>query len=147
MFTSAVICEFFLKFLYERATCKCSFFNNLSYGSINVPADSPHAVAVGAVDWGNDSFHSYTSRGPTQDLRIKPDLSAPAGVSTQTYGKFNFWGTSASTAHVAGAIALLRQKTLYSYEQILELLKARAGDLGAPGRDNLFGEGKLHLIK
>lgn len=117
------------------------------YGSINVPADSPHAVAVGAVDWGNDSFHSYTSRGPTLDRRIKPDLSAPSGVSTQTYGKFSFWGTSASTAHVAGAIAILKQKTLYSYEQILEMLKTRVVDLGTPGRDNLFGEGRLNLIK
>ncbi len=117
------------------------------YGSINVPADSPHALAVGAVDWGNDLFHPYTSRGPTLDRRIKPDLSAPAGVSTQTYGKFSFWGTSASAAHVAGAIALLKQKTLYSYDQILEMLKARVIDLGATGRDNLFGEGRLNLIK
>lgn len=117
------------------------------YSSINVPADSSHAVAVGAVDFRDDSAHAYTSRGPTNDQRIKPDLCAPAGVSTMTYGKFGFYGTSAAAAHVAGAVALLKEKTPYSMDQILEILMARARDLGPAGKDNLYGEGRLNLIK
>ena len=130
------------------------FFTNASqlehvepYGSINVPADSPHAIAVGATDWSDDAFHYYTSRGPTSDKRIKPDLMAPSGVSTETYGQFNFYGTSASTAHVAGAIALLKEKTFFSMEQILEILRARVLDLGPVGKDNLYGDGRLKLNK
>ncbi len=117
------------------------------YGSINVPADSSYALAVGATDWAGDFPHPYTSLGPTSDQRIKPDLTAPAGVSTQTYGKFNFYGTSASTAHVAGAIALIKEKTSYSLDQILQLIKIRALDLGTAGKDNLFGDGRLKLTK
>jgi hypothetical protein len=130
------------------------FFTNASqlehvepYGSINVPADSPNAIAVGATDWSDDGAHLYSSRGPTSDKRVKPDLTAPSGVSTETYGKFSFYGTSSSTAHVAGAIALLKEKTFFSAEQILEIIKARVLDLGAVGKDNLYGDGRLKLIK
>jgi subtilisin family serine protease len=139
----------------SKRNCRLElFFVNASqlehvspYGSVNVPADSPHAIAVGATDWSDDGAHLYSSRGPTSDMRIKPDLSAPSGVSTETYGKFSFYGTSAATAHVAGAIALLMEKTFFSREQILEILKARALDLGAQGKDNLYGGGRLKLIK
>ncbi|NOR14359.1 MAG: S8 family serine peptidase [Candidatus Aminicenantes bacterium] len=117
------------------------------YGSLNVPADSPYALAVGATSWVDDDFHVYTSRGPTSDGRIKPDLVAPSGVSTETYGKYGFYGTSASAAHVAGAVALLMEKSLYSMVQILEILSSRALDLGPDGKDNLYGQGRLKLDK
>jgi hypothetical protein len=149
--------KYYIRIKKRKAPRDCvleMFFTNASklehvvpYSSINVPADSPHAVAVGAVALGDDSAHSYTSLGPTNDQRIKPDLCAPAGVSTITYGKFGFYGTSAAAAHVAGADALLKEKTPYSMEQILAILKARARDLGEPGKDNLYGEGRLNLIK
>lgn len=115
------------------------------YGSINIPADSPHALAVGANSWVDDDFHPYTSRGPTSDGRTKPDLVAPSGVSSETYGESGFFGTSASAPHVAGAVALLKEKTPYSLPQILEILFARALDLGPAGKDNLYGLGRLKL--
>ncbi len=149
--------KYYIRIKNRNTKRDCSlelFFSNASnlehivpYGSLNVPADSPQAVAVGAVGVGNDGFHAYSSRGPTSDKRIKPDLCAPAGVSTETFGKFGYFGTSAAAAHVAGAIALLKEKTQYSNAQILAILKARARDLGPAGKDNLYGDGRLNLIK
>ncbi len=74
--------------------CKLELFfwggSDLEYsepaGSLAIPADSPYAIAVSATDWSDDSIHSYSSRGPTEDGRIKPDLVAPSGVSSATYG-------------------------------------------------------------
>jgi hypothetical protein len=55
-------------------------------GSITAPADSVGALAVGAVPFQSPSQKaSYSSEGPTWDGRVKPDIAAPAGVSTWTY--------------------------------------------------------------
>jgi len=113
--------------------------------SIIVPADSSSAIAVGATDWEDDSYHYYSSQGPTWDGRIKPDLTAPSGVSTATYGRWNFYGTSASAPHVAGACGLYRGKTPFTAAQVRTLLQKRAVDLGAVGQDNVYGYGRLNL--
>jgi len=120
---------------------------NVPEGSLTIPADSDRAVAVGATDWRDDSYHTYSSRGPTIDGRTKPDFSAPSGVSTMSYGPTAFLGTSASAPHVAGAFALLSGKTPYSLEQIYAILQNRAVDLGPAGKDNQFGYGRLNLKK
>lgn len=116
-------------------------------GSLLIPADSPYAVAVGAVDWSDDSYHSYSSRGPTSDGEIKPDICAPSGVSGVTYGTNGFYGTSASTPHVAGAFALLKGILPYTLDDINEILEARVIDLGTSGKDNMYGHGRLNLSK
>lgn len=126
--------------------------NNVPAGSLVVPADSGSAVAVGAVDWSDDSrepYHTYSSQGPTHDNRIKPDFSAPARVSTSTYKTLGYWfsGTSAATPHMAGAIALLKEKTPYNLEQIYNFLAGRAKDLGTAGKDSIYGAGSLKLKK
>ncbi len=76
--------------------------------SLVVPADSPFALTVGAVEPGTLSVRAYSSQGPTKDGRIKPDLVAGDQVSTATYGTRGFTGTSAAAPHVAGAAALLK---------------------------------------
>ncbi|NOR54232.1 MAG: S8 family serine peptidase, partial [Candidatus Aminicenantes bacterium] len=133
--------------------CKLELFfldgSNLEYiepaGSLAIPADSPFAVAVGATDWTDDSYHVYRSQGPTSDMRIKPDLAAPSGVSGSTYGDFGFFGTSASASHVAGAFALLKGKLPYTLDEIKSIIETRAKDLGSTGKDNIFGLGRLKL--
>jgi len=136
--------------------CKLEIFtagNNYIYeydvpaGSIDIPADSPYAVTVGATDCISDALHSYSSRGPTHDGRVKPDFTAPSGVTTQTYGYRNFYGTSASAPHMAGAFGLILGKTPFSVSQIQAILEGRGLDLGSSGKDNLYGIGRLKLTK
>jgi hypothetical protein len=115
--------------------------------SVLVPAESPYVLAAGATDWSTDALHYYSSRGPSWGGLLKPDFTAPSGVSTSTYGMYNFYGTSASAPHLAGAIALLKGMTPYSIAQIKALLLERAVDLGAPGPDNLYGNGRLSVKK
>ncbi len=114
-------------------------------GSLSDNAASPDALTVGAVDWSNPGVvEFYSSQGPTQDGRVKPDIAGPDWVSTQTYGPNAFGGTSASAPHVAGAAALVKQVfPSYDPDQIQAYLETRAYDLGAPGKDNVFGAGRL----
>ena len=136
--------------------CKLEIFtsgNHSTYdysvpaGSLSIPADSPYAVTVGATDCITDALHSYSSRGPTHDGRVKPDFTAPSGVTTQTYGYRDFYGTSASAPHMAGAFGLILGKTPFSASQIKTILEGRGLDLGSSGKDNLYGIGRLKLTK
>jgi subtilisin family serine protease len=90
-------------------------------------------------------LHYYSAWGPTHDGRVKPDLTAPSGVSTSTYGQRGFWGTSASAPHVAGACGLIKGNSPYSMSQVRKILEKRAIDLGEPGKDNKSGYGRLNL--
>ena len=110
------------------------------------PSDSPYAMTVGAVPAGYNYLEDFSSHGPTRDGRIKPDIVAPDRTSTSTYGITGFWGTSAAAPHAAGAAALvLGVYPGYTPTALQSYLESGATDLGDPGKDNLYGSGKLHL--
>jgi hypothetical protein len=120
--------------------------------SITDPSSSSAVFAIGAVCWDATTIEPFSSQGPTIDGRIKPDMSGPDETSTFTDGPFRscngtgFAGTSGSSPHVAGAAALLLQEhPSWTESDIRTYLEANAIDLGAPGTDDLFGAGNLHL--
>ena len=120
-------------------------------GSVTVPADSPAALAVGALCWQSRQPEFFSSQGPTIDGRTKPDIAGHDSVSSATYGAFSscpsaFAGTSASSPEVAGAAALVKQAfPSYGPDQLQQYLQKSALDMGAPGMDNVTGAGELHL--
>ncbi len=116
-----------------------------SYSSSIVdPAASLNTLAVGATIGIQNTLAPFSSEGPANDGRLKPDLCAPSNVSTVTYGIFG--GTSSSSPHVAGAAALLfeRNPNLTNAE-LKDLLEASTIDLGYQGKDNAYGSGLLSL--
>ena len=119
-------------------------------GSLGIPSDARGALSVGAIhhyQWDLGILASYSSRGPTADGRIKPDLVAPSGVTTASYGAERlFGGTSAAAPHVAGAAALLKSANpALSRDELWQALVEATVDVGAPGRDDSTGYGKLVL--
>lgn len=121
----------------------------VSENSIGSPADAVGSMGIGAIhpwDWEAGEIADYSSRGPTTDGRVKPDLAAPSGVSTASYGKGGFFGTSAALPHVAGAAALIKSANpSYSRDDLWNALIAATVDIDALGRDNNTGYGKLVL--
>jgi serine protease AprX len=89
-------------------------------GTVGTPGCARDVITVGASDQ-SDHVASFSSRGPTTDNRVKPDLCFPgvaiaacraAGTSMgQTIDQYYTAasGTSMATPHCAGACALLLQ--------------------------------------
>ncbi len=95
--------------------------------SVLSPADSPHPgmLAVGAASTGSGPIHAYSSRGPTPDGRIKPDIVGASGYAASRRSSFR--GTSASGPHVAGLAALvIQQNPGYTPHQVTSYLKSQA---------------------
>ncbi|MBI2906300.1 MAG: S8 family serine peptidase [Chloroflexi bacterium] len=136
-----------------RRDAKFSLFSsgfNLKYktpeGSLTVPADTKAAIAVGAANYLNDRLESFSSQGPTTDGRTKPDIAAPDGISTATYGPKNFFGTSAAAPYAASAAALLKSAyPKWDAARIQAQLESSAKPLGNFGKNNQYGAGRLSL--
>src|SRR5579871_1731719 len=111
-------------------------------------------LTVGAISNVNYAVTSFSSRGPVNDGRIKPEIVAGGAniMSTfpyNTYGLDN--GTSMSSPTVTGTLALLyeRYKQLHGgINPSSALIKAiacnSADDLGNPGPDYSYGFGMLN---
>jgi hypothetical protein len=122
-----------------------SFEYQTAARSLQAPADAiGDLIAVGAVPAGLPTvIEPYSSRGPTFDGRIKPDLVAPDLVSVSGAGGFPspFPGTSAAAPHVAGVAALVREANPgLGRTQLLSILKQTAVPLGDA---NTFGAGRV----
>ncbi|MBU0983940.1 MAG: S8 family serine peptidase [candidate division Zixibacteria bacterium] len=119
-----------------------------SSGSLTAPADAFDILSVGSVS-STGVIASSSSRGPTADGRIKPEVCA-RGVSTRcasptsdvgyTYAS----GTSLSTPLVAGAVCLLIEaRPDYTPSMIRETMKNTASQAATP--DNTYGWGILDM--
>ena len=124
-------------------------YSSNPYSASQPATDSanPGMVAVGAIDPpGGIGIAAYSSQGPTNDARIKPDLSAPSCLPSLAYSPDCFNGTSAATPVVAGAAALLISAGVASTPtEISQYLKTNVIDRGAAGADSVYGTGQLLL--
>ncbi len=111
--------------------------------TINSPGCSKNSITVGAVN-DNDAIASFSSRGPTGDGRVKPDVVAPGvGIMSTYKGSFaSLSGTSMATPHVSGAAALIMEaEPSLSPDQMKEKLKSTSKNLGLD--QNAQGAGRI----
>jgi subtilisin family serine protease len=113
-------------------------------GTMVAPADADSIISVGAVNYSG-VLASFSSVGPTNDGRIKPDVVAP-GVSIyyastpgpDTYGNLN--GTSFSCPLTAGTAALvLSAHPEFTPIQVRDAIRNTASQADKP--DNFYGWG------
>ena len=123
-------------------------FNTNETGSIGNPAESanPGMLAVGAAAWDSlDTIRYYSSRGPTPDGRVKPDLVG-ADCGDTVAGDEPFCGTSQASPHVAGLAALVRQRfPTYTSAQVVSYLKDNSEQRTGPDPNNTWGHGFIVL--
>ncbi len=106
-------------------------------------AEPTDYLVVGATTW-TDTLESYSNYGPAVSL------TAPGTVYTTTNsgGYSGAAGTSFSSPMAAGVLALMKSANpLLTPARIYELIKAHCDDLGAPGRDDTFGNGRINAYE
>jgi serine protease AprX len=140
---------------------------NLGPGPCTIwsPGAAPNVITVGAMaDTGvlpgpdpdsipGFNLASFSSRGPTGDGRIKPDIVAPgvfitsanasnANNGTDPYVAYD--GTSMSTPFVVGvALLMLEANPALTHAEIKSILMSTAVDWGSSGADVDYGAGRL----
>jgi len=131
-----------------------------TYHTTAPPACAKNHITVGALNSNNDSMTDFSSWGPADDGRIKPDICAPGCQSNGDGGVTSTWsdggygticGTSMAAPTVTGLGALILQewKNLFPgcplprNSMLKVLLAHNAADLGNAGPDYKFGYGSV----
>ena len=129
-----------------------------SYGTVKSGWQSAkNVITVGAMDQANYAIASFSSRGPMQDGRIKPEIVTNGYATRSTYPFDTYqlnYGTSMAAPVITGVTALLQEnyrKLHAGANAKAALLKAlmcnTAEDLGNPGPDYTYGFGMLNAGK
>lgn len=133
-----------------------------AYNTTGPPSCAKNHITVGALHSNDDSLTGFSSWGPTDDGRLKPDVSAPGCQSDDDFGVTSCssasdtayddkCGTSMAAPTVTGISALLIEDFRDQFptrsdprNSTLKILLAQtAVDLGNPGPDYQYGFGSV----
>lgn len=129
--------------------------------TVGSPGGAREAITVGATvsDPANawDEITDFSSRGPTADGRVKPDVCMPGFNITAARGQGTTMGhpvddhyttasgTSMATPHAAGAVALLLQaEPNLTPAQVKERMMRACRDMGQ--EPNFQGRGRVDVL-
>ncbi|WP_140321960.1 S8 family serine peptidase [Oceanobacillus rekensis] len=106
--------------------------------SVTYPAKYDSVIGVSAVD-GRLNIAGFSSTGPEVEFSA-PGINIISTYLNDSYGTSS--GTSQASPHIAGMLAILKQKYpgMTSSELRAELIY-HVQDLGSAGRDTLYGHG------
>ncbi len=148
----------------ERQGSRCDVEGYGDYYSIAPPSGAKNHITVGALNSNDDSMTYFSSWGPVDDGRMKPDISGPGcqsggdgGVTSCSSGGDTSYttmcGTSMAAPTVCGLSALLMEDFRAQFpsdpdprNSTLKILLAHeAVDLGNTGPDYQYGYGSVRI--
>lgn len=137
----------------EKLVDGVPFYDYLGFG-ITDPGNANRVITVGSTHGSSPYKYGvsyFSSRGPTGDGRLKPDLVAPGEdirAPVLSHGWDRKDGTSQAAPHVSGAAALLMARypeLIGEPDRIKQILCDTASDLG---RERSFqGHGLLDVLR
>ncbi len=120
--------------------------------SIVIPGDADKVITVGAID-SKGSIFELSSRGPSADGSIKPDLvtlgvNVVSALADSKNGQSSMSGTSMAVPQVSGASSILLEADPNLLPtDIKRMLLKTADDLGQSGPDCTYGYGAMNMTR
>ena len=139
---------------YQSFETKEGRYDSYAAFSITDPGNADGVITVGATHrfWPHTYGVSFfSSRGPTGDGRLKPDLVAPgerirSALVNQGWGELD--GTSMAAPHVSGAAAMLMARYSELVGQPRRIKKTLCESATDLGRERTFqGHGMLDVLR
>jgi serine protease AprX len=139
---------------YQSFETKEGRYDSYAAFSITDPGNTDGVITVGATHrfWPHTYGVSFfSSRGPTGDGRLKPDLVAPgerirSALVDQGWGELD--GTSMAAPHVSGAAAMLMARYSELVGQPRRVKKTLCESATDLGRERTFqGHGMLDVLR
>ncbi|NRD21602.1 S8 family serine peptidase [Winogradskyella litoriviva] len=137
---------------YDKLTTDKNAKNNLVVANAN-PTTGEQPIFSGNYELTNLVINTGSSQGPTDDLRIKPDIAADGSnllspIPTDGYATYS--GTSMASPNTAGTLLLLQEyyfqlNNAYMNSSTLKGLVCHTSidDIATMGPDPIFGWGFL----
>lgn len=122
--------------------------------TFGMPAGATEAITVASYNNrdGVGDISNFSGRGPRRDGLMKPDIAGIGGsvFSSVPGGYANFSGTSMSSPHLAGAVALLLEKNPnWTHTDVKDALYNNTITDAYTGvvPNNIWGHGKMNIFK
>lgn len=131
-----------------------------TWGTVTPYGTAKNVLTIGAINSNNSTMTGFSSWGPTDDGRLKPELVAPGCQTSVDFGVTSTkpgsgytvaCGTSMSAPTVSGCIALWMQRWMATRLEppLSSTAKAvfveSADDLGDPGPEYDWGYGRVDV--
>ncbi|MFC5532146.1 S8 family peptidase [Cohnella yongneupensis] len=131
-----------LKYAYDHGVVLVAASGNDNTDRPGFPAAYPEVLAVAATD-PDESRAEYSNFGDYIDIAA-PGTSIPSTYPGSRYAALS--GTSMASPHVAALASLVKSvNPKLTNEEIMDLLRRTAKDLGQQGKDNDFGYGQIDV--
>jgi subtilisin family serine protease len=127
---------------YEARVLVVAAAGNNNLNQPFYPASFDHVVSVAATT-NSDAKASFSNFGPAVDVAA-PGVNIESAYVNASYRQMS--GTSMATPHVVGLAALIRSyHPTYTVDEVETAMEITALDLGTPGRDDYFGNGRIQV--
>ena len=133
-----------IRYAYERDVVLIAASGNENVDTPMYPAAYDEVFAISAVDAQLEKA-VFSNYGPYIDVAA-PGQNIPSTFLNDQYVFMS--GTSMAAPHVTGLAALIRAfRPELTNEEVMQLMRETADDLGEAGYDSYFGYGQINVFK
>lgn len=132
-----------VRYAYSKNVVLVGSSGNSNSPNPHYPSGYSEVISVGNST-EEDFVAGSSNYGSTLDL-VAPGTQIKTTSRNWSYTDFN--GTSAAAPFVTASAAMILSKKAFSNEEVKQILKSTADDIGNPGWDIRAGAGRLNLLR